>query len=345
MFNSLKTYFKSNWPNPLLSFFLVFILGFGVGIISSTSASLQGANPGNKYSIRLVDPNNKLISPLLIADSGTPGNKRVEDKLKLETFDLLNISEMQTVSIYYRDAKTGTWAGVGENTAYDPGSLLKVPIMIAWFRKAQDDPSVMSQKLLFSGSISNSGGNEFSGLTAGNWYTIEHLIDSMITKSDNDAKDVLLANLEPTTINSVFSDLGIQTWGDTQGKSKHISPVIYSRFLRILYNSTYLNHELSEKALELLSSTNFDDGLRAGVPSKINVAHKFGQYQDLNRYNAPIELHDCGIIYHPEHPYLLCVMTRGTSKADLNDLKKVIQEVSKTVYHMVNSNEIGLPKN
>ena len=119
----------------------------------------------------------------------------MENKLKLQTYDLLNIPDVQTISIYYRDLKTGIWTGIGENTEYDPGSLLKVPIMIAWFRKAQDNPSVLSQELLFTGPTS-SNGKEFSLLTKGQSYTVNYLINSMITKSDNDAKDVLLANID-----------------------------------------------------------------------------------------------------------------------------------------------------
>lgn len=344
MVEYFKNYLDEPKWKPIFSFVFIFVLGFVGGILINNSPTSSPLTT-SKYSIRLVDPNNKLISPLLIADSGIMGNKNTENALKLETFDLLNIPEMQTISIYYRDLKSGIWAGVGENTEYDPGSLLKVPIMIAWFKKAQNDMSVLSQKLLFTGSLSNSGGKEFSNLVAGNWYTVDYLIQSMISRSDNDAKDVLLANLEPNLINSVFSDLGIQTWGDTNGKSKHISAGIYSRFIRILYNSTYLNHELSERALELLSSTNFNNGLRAGVPISINVAHKFGQFQDLSNPNSSIELHDCGIIYKTTNPYLLCVMTRGTSNIDIKTLESVIQDVSKTVYRMVDKNEIGLPKN
>ena len=44
------------------------------------------------------------------------------------------------------------------------------------------------------------------------------------------------------------------------------------------------------------------------------------------------ELHDCGIIYYPNHPYFLCVMTKG---ADFPVLAGVIREVSQTAWEEV----------
>ena len=77
---------------------------------------------------------------------------------------------------------------------------------------------------------------------------------------------------------------------------------------------------------EALAQSDFNDGLRRGVPSSIAVAHKFGE-----RFleSGERHLHDCGIIYHPTNPYLLCVMTRGT---DFDALSALIGDISKEVF-------------
>ena len=80
----------------------------------------------------------------------------------------------------------------------------------------------------------------------------------------------------------------------------------------------------SEKALDILSKTTFNDGLVAGVDKGITVSHKFGEY-----VGQQIELHDCGIIYYPENPYFLCIMTRGDN---LDNLKDVIKNISGQIY-------------
>ena len=72
---------------------------------------------------------------------------------------------------------------------------------------------------------------------------------------------------------------------------------------------------MSEKALGLLQKSEFHKGLVAGVPSGTIVAHKFGERDGLTIGEK--QLHDCGIIYYPGNPYLLCVMTRGDNFDEL----------------------------
>ncbi len=309
----------------------VFLIGGFVGGLVVQYTGLASAATPTSHSLRLSDPDHKLISPLLLADSGRPGDKDIEDKLKVETYDLLNLPNMKNISIYFRDLKSGIWAGVGESTEYDPASLLKVPIMIAWFKDAESDPSVLRQLIVYQGSVD--GVREETQLVVGVSYTAEELIRLMVEKSDNGAKDLLLTHLDPKTIDSVFTDLGIETWGTGDTGSEHISPIIYSRFLRILYNASYLDRDYSERALDLLSSTDFNTGIVAGVPEGTVVAHKFGEYEDPGQTIA--ELHDCGIVYHPTNPYLLCVMTRGTAEVDVHDLEKVLKTTSQAMYDIV----------
>lgn len=78
--------------------------------------------------------------------------------------------------------------------------------------------------------------------------------------------------------------------------------------------------------LSLLSQSAFPQGLEAGVPQDLPVAHKFGEYDDGK---GGKQLNDCGIIYKPHKPYLLCVMTEGK---DLDALAKVISTISNKVY-------------
>ena len=104
----------------------------------------------------------------------------------------------------------------------------------------------------------------------------------------------------------------------------------YSRFFRVLFNASYLNSQLSEKALGYLAETDFKDGLLLAVPSLVQVAHKFGEYSDGEEYSK--QLHECGIVYYPDHPYLLCIMTKGSS---FEDTDKTISDISKTVFQEI----------
>lgn len=106
----------------------------------------------------------------------------------------------------------------------------------------------------------------------------------------------------------------------------YMSPKDLSTVFRSLYNSSLYEWQLSEQALKLMSQTTFKQGIVAGVPEGTAVSHKFGENTD--------ELHDCGIVYYPEHPYLICVMTRG---GDFDKLVTSISQISKTVWDFVDS--------
>lgn len=106
----------------------------------------------------------------------------------------------------------------------------------------------------------------------------------------------------------------------------------YSYLFRVLYNGTYLSKELSERVLELLSKTKFANGIVAGVPSGTVVSHKFG----IKTLSDDVrELHDCGIVYYPENPYFVCVMTRGYNFDDLSSILKTISEKIWNNVHLI----------
>ena len=113
----------------------------------------------------------------------------------------------------------------------------------------------------------------------------------------------------------VFTDLGITIPG-VRGTEDYMSVSDYASFFRILYNASYLTKDDSQKALDLLTKVDFADGIRAGVPKGVPVANKFGE----RSVNGLQQLHDCGIVYYNNHPYLLCIMSRGS------DFKKTCRE-------------------
>lgn len=275
----------------------------------------------------------KFISPLLISSDTSSQNQALDplrNAIYQGTYDLLNDPQVRTVSVYYKDLTSGGWLGIRENEIFDSASLLKVPILIAYLKKSELDPLYLSKKLFYRGEARDGKNIEFYNLKPGTEYTIKDLIDAMIIKSDNSAKDLLFTSLDPTFRNKVFQDLQIPI--PNLNEQYKISPRIYSLFFRLLYNSTYLTNDDSEKALELLSRSDYRDGLIAGVPPTLSIAHKFGQYGTPAAKSDDIaewQLHDCGIIYYPKHPYLLCVMTRGQ---DLNKLGEVIKTISQITY-------------
>ena len=235
-----------------------------------------------------------------------------------------------TASIYFRDMYAGPWFGVNEHNTFIPASLFKVPLMIAVLKQAQDSPNLLSQKVEYSGSalaMPNVEGSEKT-VIPGHVYTVNDLLYKMIVYSDNASTDVLqgmMNQLDPSgnVLKKIFTDLGMERTYQTG----QLTAQSYAALFRILYNARFLSLPLSQKALNLLSHSDYHDGLVAGVPHDIPVAHKFGVHNVSG--DAVKQFHDCGIVYYPRRPYILCIMTTG------HDIDKAVMftaEISRRVY-------------
>lgn len=236
------------------------------------------------------------------------------------------------IGVYYRDLENGHWFGVNENEKFHPASLYKVPLMLAYLRnktRMQRD----TEKFTYQGAPAIAEHPEYdlknSELVTGESYTITDLIEKMIVKSDNGAKNLLLENLEPNFLVDTFSDLAMDV---PHSERDLISAREYSLFFRILYNATFASARSSEWALELLSRAVYDQGLVAGLPAGTAVAHKYGIYSEYEgQVIKAVELHDCGIIYNGRPPSLFCVMTRGSQSTQ--NLKDAIRDITRIVYN------------
>jgi beta-lactamase class A len=147
-------------------------------------------------------------------------------------------------------------------------------------------------------------------------YSLEELLLSMIQDSNNIATTIVSNYVSQEDLLDLLSSLGVSI--EKEGVDVGVRVKDFASMFRVLYNASYLNREMSEKALSLLATSSFSKGIVAGVPAEIKVAHKFGErmLQDIQTGRSlQKQLHDCGIIY-TENPYILCVMTQG------NDFEK-----------------------
>jgi beta-lactamase class A len=243
------------------------------------------------------------------------------------------------ISLYFRDLNEGQWAGVNEKEVFSPASLLKVPLLISLLHQAENEPNLLNKKVIISADDlfdrMSQNINFENNVLVNQEYSIWEITESMIKKSDNTATAALIKNIKNDDIGSVFRSVGVPYKDSISEVDVRVKD--YAGFFRILYNASYLNREMSEKALELLTESEYKDGIVAGVPSNIKVAHKFGE-RSFGDLNTDLQLHDCGIVYYPNKPYILCIMTRGN---DFKNQAKSIRDLSKYIYGEVGKDYIG----
>ncbi len=308
-------------------------LGYYIGRYTGKEKGKEDVIAEKQHELKEIHESGyKFISPLLecqdLASSNRSSMIILEKKLKNYISEVKSEKRATHVSVYFRDLSNGPWIGIGENELFSPASLLKVPIMIAALKKEEQSPGFINKQIKYLHHTTDTTNPNIldSLIKTGNSYSIENLIYRMIAFSDNEAKNMILENLDNETLDKAYSDLGIDIPG-LRSPDDFMTVKDYSSFFRILYNATYLNKKMSEKALEYLSHSNFSKGLLGKLPADVVVAHKFGE-RGLADSNTK-QLHDCGIIYKSGRPYVLSVMTRGT---DFDELASVISEVSLMVY-------------
>jgi beta-lactamase class A len=244
------------------------------------------------------------------------------------------------VAIFFRDLQNGPTFGINELSSFAPASLLKLPMVFAYLIGEESNPGFIDRTLTYSGDLTAPAQSIPPAVTVqpGREYKIRTLLANTLIYSDNLSYLILRRYIRSLRDGEVlaqqtFRELGIIP---PQGMTDHFVSVHgYASLFRQLYNATYLTPELSELTLSWLARSEFKDGLVAGVPAGTVVAHKFGERMEGPGGGEPlVELHDCGIVYYPQNPYSLCVMTRGT---ELRELLELVQEISSRVYREVNA--------
>ncbi len=279
----------------------------------------------------------RFTSPLLdveLPQGMSVANEPIPFKYKIEDFirDQQQRGHVSKVSVYYRDLHDGPWFGIDENVVFNPASMLKVPVLMAWLRRAEKDPAVLSQRFIYDGRDDLTASQQLKpqqSIVAGRPYTVKELLHYMLNFSDNNATRLLYERMNPAELDQIMDDLNIENRPTAEGNTT--TPHSYSGFFRILYNASYLNREYSEYALQLLSQQDFPQGMVAGVPAGIPVAAKFGEFSHGPPRNE-YQLHEFGIVYHPRQPYVLGIMTMGQ---DAEKQAEIIREISRITYQAV----------
>lgn len=271
-------------------------------------------------------------SPLLYCEGPSENGKFVKGLNSSLTSYINNATKKNLasdVSVYLRYPQVSDWTVINGSEKYSPASLLKVPVMMVYLSRSEFSPSLLSQKLKYNVEDDNQKTNykPQQQMQKGQAYTINDLIRRMIIYSDNTAEDILVSNSDKQDFDKVFDEVGVSRLNYSQQEDS-MDVQGYSYFFRVLYNSTFLSKQISEEALKLLTQTTFTQGIVAGVPKNITVAHKFGERHFMDTGES--QLHDCGIIYFPKNPYLLCIMTRGKS---FKNLEAVLKNVSEITYN------------
>lgn len=292
---------------------------------------------GNSNFSNSCGKNLRFIKPSLDCESLDDKSDTLEslkNKLEISIDGFKKTGKAKRISVFVRDLNTSRFAGVNDSEIYYMASLLKTPLLIGGFKLAEVEPKILDQSLIYNGvpdlyndqiiSVSNK-------LKKGETYTIKDLMNRAVVYSDNTAAQILLDYYPEGFLDRIMQALGVQIVKPTGEVEDFVTARTYANIFRILYNSSYLTREYSNQALEILSKTEFSNGITAKLPKNLTIAHKFAERTLVNGDNSVAleQIHECGLVYLKD-PYILCILTEGDN---YEYLEEVIRDISLNIYN------------
>jgi beta-lactamase class A len=252
------------------------------------------------------------------------------------------------VGVYFKDIGSGDSVLIASDVRMHAASMMKVPVMIQLFRdrdagRLRLDDSITITKTFRSivdGSPYDLGAPDDSDTTlyrrVGERESIRYLMDRMITVSSNLATNLLIELVGAERTQATMRELGADSIAvlrgveDTKAYQAGLNNTTTARDLGVIFSAIAEGRAASPEAcnemIAILERQEFNEGIPAGLPAGVRVAHKTGWITGIR--------HDGGIVTLPEgRRFVLVVLTRGI--ADTAAADTLIADVARRAYEFV----------
>lgn len=239
---------------------------------------------------------------------------------------------------YFEYLPNGSNIRVDDDSVSVAASLMKTPVVMDLYKLAESGKiNLEDTTIIEQGDINTD--NDYgdpSGLTAGQTISLRNAARLALHNSDNTAVSIIKRVITPLVTDETDSiqslDIAYTFGADGSGnpsseKVLKINARSYGSVLKCLYYACFVNVRDSQEILGYLVGSAGNDRLTAGVPNSVKVAHKVG--------SAIKAQSDCGIIYQPGKPYLICLMFWDYPNSSGKETSDYFKNVSKMLYNYV----------
>ncbi len=234
---------------------------------------------------------------------------------------------------YVRDLESGAGYGVRPDHVFFSASTIKVPVMIAVYRRIDEGRLDYSDRIVTTEEDWAAGAGWLRWETPGAKSTVEDALWLMITQSDNVATNALVRLVGgPDYVNRVARSLGARDtvlyWKLSSERAavptldNRTTPRDMALLLARIRSGEAASRHSCREMLGLLEQNDLEWWIEGGVPPGVKVANK-GGWLDAT-YN------DAGIVEYEERPYVLAVFTEYGP--DLNEGGRYLQRISRAVW-------------
>lgn len=214
---------------------------------------------------------------------------------------------------------SGSSYGVNKDEIFEAASLIKLPVMAAMYIQEESGGWNLASKYTLKSEDKVGGSGSLSGKPVGYTLTYRDLVRLMGKQSDNTAFNIAKDLLGEEKINEVINQIGMTR---TDLVNNEMSPVDAGIFFEELWRGNIINKKNSDELINYLTDTVYEDHLAAGIPSDVNVAHKYGREVHV--------VNDAGIIF-AESPIVVVIMSKGIIESEADE---AIPLISNTIFQI-----------
>jgi len=226
---------------------------------------------------------------------------------------------------------------------FHAASTMKIPVMIELYHQVRQGKLKLDDTLPIK--------NEFYSLVDGSTFTLDpkddsetdlykvvgqtrtlsQLCDLMITVSSNLATNLLTQKLGVESIRATVHALHADRMNvlrgveDNKAFEKGLNNTTSAQgrasLLAAIAKGQAVDADASRQMLEILERQKFNEGIPAGVPAGVQVAHKTGELTKLH--------HDAAIVY-AKRPFVLVILVRGMP--DIKDSSALMADITRQLY-------------
>lgn len=319
------------------------ILSIGVGVLAGTV--LTAWNPGNH--VFLADASRQVVkpaeSPPAAVPADHPKNALVEltteiTPLKTKLQGLIQQSPGFTPGLFLIDLDNYSYLDITGSVAFPAASMIKVPILIAFFQDVDAGKIRLDEKLTMRKDMVAQGSGEMQYLQPGTQFTALETATQMIIVSDNTATNMLIARLGGiAALNERFKSWGLTTTTlknvlpDLEG-SNVASPRELASLMARVSQGELVSMRSRDRMLSIMQRTVNNSQLPQGLGEGATIAHKTGDIGAL--------IGDVGLVDMPNGKrYATAVMV----KRPFNDDRayELVQKMSSVIYQHLNGTAKG----
>jgi beta-lactamase class A len=267
------------------------------------------------------------------------------DALATTVKALIRDAGAEDVAVAYHDLATGAELLIHADTTFHAASTMKVPVLMEIFRQADEKTLSLDDRIAVKKEFASIvDGKPFTLLVEddsetslykrlGERLTIRELARLMITESSNVATNLLVERVTAARTSEFMARLGakeirvLRGVEDNRAYARGLNNTTTARglmqILRRLAEREVVSAGASEEMIAILRDQKFAEGIPAGLPKGVTVAHKTGAFGQV--------YHDAAIVEPPRgKPFVLVVLTRGIKEAPR--AHKLVAEISRAVY-------------